>query len=487
MGHPLAASRRVIPVRWLIAAYLVVCTGYFVPGASWNPVSRFALTRAIVERQTFEITEFAPSTGDRAHVGDRFYSDKAPIPSLLAVPGYAAFYVVAKLRGKLPAFEAEGSVDRPARRVRVSPAFRAGLFVCTMSTAGLAAAFIGVALYELLRRRVSQRAAVAASLATVLGTPLYPYATSFFGHTIAAAFLLGAFALLALSPARVPRIRLLAAGAALGAAAGSEYLAAVPAAVLAAWFVVRSRREQRLRTVALTTLGALAPLALVAVYHQVCFGAPWQTGYAFVTRPTFAAGHAQGLLGLTYPKLDAIIGLSIGRARGLFYVAPVCAVAVAAGVLTWLRERSTELLVTGAVLGTLFVANASYYMWNGGWATGPRHWVPAFGFLGLALGHAFARPGWRVAAFVTAALSALVMVLTTAVGLEAPPQADAIFDYLLPELRAGHIARISGASNLGIELGLNRRWSILPLLVWMALGAWWLAELPKRQSSVGIS
>jgi hypothetical protein len=84
-------------------------------------------------------------------------------------------------------------------------------------------------------------------------------------------------------------------------------------------------------------------------------------------------------------------------------------------------------------------------------------------------------------------LSALVRVLTTAVGLEAPPQADAIFDYLLPELRAGHIARISGASNLGIELGLNRRWSILPLLVWMALGAWWLAELPKRQSSVGIS
>jgi hypothetical protein len=464
-------------LRQLLFGYLFVCCAYFVPGASWNPVSRFALTRAIVETASFEITPYAASTGDRAQVGDRFYSDKAPIPSLLAVPAYAAFHAIAKLGGKQPAFEAQGTSEQPARRVRVSPAFRAGLFVCSASTSGLAGAVIGVALYELLRRRVSEGAAVAGAVASVLATPLYPYATSFFGHTIAAAFLIGSFALVVTAPEPASKGRLIAAGAALGAAAGSEYLAAVPAAVLALWFVARAPRGSRSRVAALVGGGALLPLALVAAYHQACFGAPWRTGYAFVKRPMFAAGHAQGISGITYPKLGALLGLSFGHARGLFYVTPACAVALLAGIAAWRRERWPELPAAGAAFGALLLANASYYMWDGGWATGPRHTVPALAFLGLGFGFGFAEPRWRVPVFVLATFSALVVVLTTAVGLEAPPHGDAIFDYLLPELRAGHIARISGASNLGLELGLSRRLSVVPGLVWMAFGAWWLAEI----------
>jgi len=471
-------------LRLLLAAYLFVSSAYFMPGASWNPVSRFALTRAIVELHSFEITRFANSTGDRAQVGERFYSDKAPIPSLLAVPAYAAFYAVAKARNKLPAFEALGPPERPAERVRVSPAFRMGLYVCSLSTSGLAGALLGVALFELLRRRVSLRAAMAGALATVLGTPLFVYSTSFFGHTIAAAFLLGAFALMVTASPEVKPKRLALSGACLALAVGSEYLSLIPAAVLALFFVGRAAAEgegsgawsTRARAAGWLALGALPPLAIIGAYHQTCFGAPWRTGYGFVTLPVFAQGHAQGLLGISTPKPAALFGLLFGRARGLFYLAPITAVGVAALALAWYRKRDGELAVAGLAFIALLLVNASYYMWDGGWATGPRHLVPAVAFLGLGIGFAFEQPKWRAVALLTASVSAWIMVMTTAVALEAPTQGDALFDYLIPALRAGRIARIPGASNLGLSFGISRALSALPALIGMAVGAWWLTE-----------
>jgi hypothetical protein len=70
----------------------------------------------------------------------------------------------------------------------------------------------------------------------------------------------------------------------------------------------------------------------------------------------------------------------------------------------------------------------------------------------------------------------MVMLFTTAVGLEAPPERDAIFEYLLPALHEGRIARLPGAGNLGMVLGLPRRLSVLPLIFWTGLGAYFLLE-----------
>jgi hypothetical protein len=470
-------------LRWLIGAYLFVVAAYFSPGATWNPVSRFCLTRAIVETGSFEITPLAASTGDRSRVGERYYSDKAPIPSLLAVPAYSAYYAIARARGRLPGFEAEGTEERPAQRVRVSPAFRAGLWVSSVATSATAFALLGIAIFEVLRRRVGVAAAVIGALATLLGTPLLPYATSFFGHTIAAALLFGGFALTdsarALAPSAAGRRRVLA-GLLLGLACGTEYVASVPALIVAGHAVYVASRDARRRVLVELLAGAAGPLVVIGIYHGICFGRPWRTGYQFIPRPTFARGHAQGLLGVTYPRLDALLGILVGRARGLFYVTPLALVLVVALIAGHRRTRDPALVLALLVLSSLVVINASYYMWDGGWATGPRHVVPALGFLALGAGLSFAwGGGWRIVMVVSASLSALVMLLTTAVSLESPPSSDAIFSYLLPALKEGKIARVSGASNFGIELGLSRRASVLPILGFVAVGAWWLTELVR--------
>jgi hypothetical protein len=305
---------------------------------------------------------------------------------------------------------------------------------------------------------------MAGAITTVLGTPLFAYSASFFGHTLAAAFLLGAFA----------SKRPIVVGACLALAVGCEYIALVPAAILTAYFTWRTPAAARVKQVALLASGALGPLALLALYHHVCFGAFWRTGYGFVTLPVFAEGHARGVLGVGLPQLDAFFGITLGRARGLFYLAPITLLGIVALAIAWKRSREPELGVCLAVVMALFLANAGYYAWDGGLALGPRHVVPILGFLGIGIGLAFtwARGRWLVIALAIA--SAMAMVLGVAVGLEIPRTGDALFDHIYPSFLAGHVARSRGASNFGLLLHLGRTASVIPVLLWVAVGAWWL-------------
>jgi hypothetical protein len=462
----------------LLSVLVFACAAYFVPGASWSPVSRFSLTRALVERRSLEITDFAASTGDRAEVSGRFYTDKGPVPSFVAAPAYALFYAIARARHRVPAFRAEGTPLAPAQVVRPSPAFRNGLYLCSLTTAAVALAALAWALFDVLSRRVSREAAALGTLATCLGTPLFPYATSFFDHTVAAALLLTAFALLdpragpseasggpggTEGPLRVGALersasRTFAAGALLGLAVGTEYVVVVPAAFVAAAAFVRPRAP-----LSTLLLGAAVPLALLGAYHLACFGSPLRTGYSFITHPGFAAGQASGVFGIGWPRPSALFGILFGGSRGLFYVSPIAL----AGVVQAIRERrfrSDPAFAIGAlVFSTLLLVNAGYYMWDGGRALGPRHLVPALGFVGIGIGYAFERH--RALAAALAALSIVVIVSGTAAGLEVPSDVDVVFDYIVPSIRDGHLAHAPGASNLGLLAGLGPRWSLLPLAV----------------------
>src|SRR5262245_26815995 len=86
LEHPLHRLRLGY-AAWLFGAFC-----YFLPAATWNPVSRFDLTRSIVERRTFNIDAYVNNTGDRARRGDHWYSDKAPLAALLALPAYQAYH-----------------------------------------------------------------------------------------------------------------------------------------------------------------------------------------------------------------------------------------------------------------------------------------------------------------------------------------------------------------------------------------------------------
>ena len=288
-------------LRFVYATWLFGIFAFFVPAATWSPASRFALTQAVVERGTLSIDAYASSTGDRALVGDRWFSEKAPLPSLVAAVPFAAVRAIQHARGVQPTYRAYVQGQTPAARLEVNQAYQQGLFVSSVFTSALGGVAVGLLAFELLRRRTTIRLALLGSALLALGTPLFPYATSFYGHTPAAALLLGALLALdplgqrgGLDPAR-KRVRI--AALCLAAAPGCEYLAAVPAAIIGGWFLLRSRA--RLDALLDFALGAVVPVAVVCAYHTATFGAPWRTGYSFIVNPQFEAGQKAGFLGIT--------------------------------------------------------------------------------------------------------------------------------------------------------------------------------------------
>src|SRR5512139_261449 len=138
---------------WAYAVWIFGIFGYFIPAATWSPASRFALTRALVEESRLTIDSTVRSTGDRARREGHWYTDKAPLPSVLAVPGYSMLSAWNALRGVAPHFKAIETPDTPAKRVIVNRAFQRSLYVCSLTTAGVAGTVLALLAAELARRR----------------------------------------------------------------------------------------------------------------------------------------------------------------------------------------------------------------------------------------------------------------------------------------------------------------------------------------------
>lgn len=483
-------------LRFFFALFLLQTGAYFVPPATWNPVSRFGLTRAIVEAGSFELGPLADATGDRAHVGERWYSEKSPIPSFLAVPAYAVTRAVHLALGREPpTFVATSRDGIPAVRVEVNRSFAQLLYACAVAAGAVPYAVLGWLLLGFLLRRFAPVVAVAGAGLMMLGSLLLPYATSFYGHVLAACALFGAAVMLDERAGRASgvagsgrdigsvasrtgvvsagrqRTTLVLAGALLGLATVTEYLSSVPGLALAGWAVFRAGPHGRVTRLGLLALGALAPALAIAGYNTACFGAPWRSGYSFVTLPVFVAGHARGLMGVSWPDPEALWLSLFGSSRGLFVLTPLALVG-AAGLVAWLRERrddhATRALAAGLL--ALLVVNSGYYMWWGGAATGPRHLVPALPVLAVGVAWALTRPWWRAAAVVAGIASCLVMLAFAGVGVEAPERDHVLSDYLFARLAQGKVAGLQGASNLGVLLGLPVAASLAPLLAWWLIG-----------------
>jgi hypothetical protein len=142
------------------------------------------------------------------------------------------------------------------------------------------------------------------------------------------------------------------------------------------------------------------------------------------------------------------------------------------------RARAGDRTALAATLGftSLLLVNASYYMWWGGAAAGPRHLVPVLGFLALGTPWLCERRWRQWLSGVLGVISIANMAAIAAIGLEAPEHGDVLVDFVYKRLLLGKLSELSGASNLGIEIGLARGGTLGPLLVWLFIGCYMLAQ-----------
>jgi len=432
--------------------------------AAHNPniVSRLALTTAVVQNGSIVINGYEDMTFDKAFRDGKYYTDKAPMLSFLAIPAAAAFNAIA------PVTWGDASSKR----------FWAYAWFCTVFSVGLISAAAGAALsLTVLSKTKSYPAAVLSACVYGLATPMLGWSTAFFGHAPAAAMVLLAWVLLDCAEGRARRA---VGGALLGLAVSLEYTAVVPAAVIGAILFARLWIAQGFQRAvldyAIATFAGLAVVSPILVYNQVAFGGPFSLGYAHLQA---FEEMQRGLFGITTPKPWIAWELLFGRMRGLLWCAPAF-FALALGVwYAWRSETYRHLALASVLIFAWYLlSNAGYAYWNGGYSTGPRHMTGMFGMLCLCFGLVWPQmpqPARQVS-YLLFGIGAVISIAAAAVDMAAPDHiADPIFTYILPKFFAGQLQTTVFYWFFEFAGLLN----LLPLAALGAALAWYVRRLPS--------
>jgi hypothetical protein len=79
----------------------------------------------------------------------------------------------------------------------------------------------------------------------------------------------------------------------------------------------------------------------------------------------YTTQHSAGFLSLSYPRLDALWGITFGSYRGLFFISPILLLAVV-GLAIWgyRREYRRAWWLCIYAVGSFFLFNGSSIMWQ---------------------------------------------------------------------------------------------------------------------------
>jgi hypothetical protein len=469
----------------LIGAVVLVSYAYFYQAGGWNQNSRFDLVRAVIEQGTLRIDSYHENTEDKAFANGHYYSDKAPGLALVAVPIAEVTRFFLRVAGLDPA--------SPRGLVAIS-------YSVTLFGVALPMAMACVVLFLIALQLGSDvNAAAFGALALGLATPMWAYSTLFWGHSLAGACLVFAFAFALRLRRNQSHARDTLLGLAVGLAAGwatvTEYPAApasVILAVLALGLVWRDGWPRRARVGVGIAIGAFACIAVLLIYQLRVFGSAFQPSYSYYPPGAFP-WMKRGYMGLTYPRIDVALKLLFGCRRGLLFVAPV-ALAAPFGLRCLWKQPATRAAAVAAtaVAAYYFLFNASFLVWPGGWSYGPRYMAAGLPLLCVGLA-----PAWSKAHSLCRVLLALAAAWGCAFALMAvsttaqPPDNFhcALFQLIWPSFWAGKLSlnsqsmlmisedptgRAHGAFNLGELAGLHGLPSLIPLLaVWGVAAMLW--------------
>ncbi len=429
------------PGRVSVLLFLAVLLSYayfihYIGREEWNATSRFDLVFALSGEGTCRIDSFHANTGDKVYFGGHYYSDKAPGPAFLAVPFFRAL--------RRLGVEGEKTIQ----------------YLLTLIVVGVPCALASLALHRLLGEAggADEEGRITLALGYALGTLVSPFATVFYGHSLAAACALVAFFLLFRMRAGIYPERWSTAWLAGLVCAGGvlcDFPAAISVVLLTGYLLVALKKK---RLFFAWCLGLALPLLLLGYYNLSCFGAPFASSYSYHQ----VYDHHAGFLGITLPKLDALYGITFSPYRGIFYQSPFLLLAFPAFACFARKGRRREwLLCLLIALGFLYF-NAGYAYWDGVGSIGARFLVPALPFLVLPL--AALPRAWRGTLKALVLISVAFMLAINATEPRAEWKVSSPLIYFSFFL----LARGFISDNLGTAAGLASRWSLLPLLAALA-------------------
>ena len=338
----------------LCAVALIVLTS-FHPYPYDNVVTRWALTRQIVDEGSIRIDPYVQYTNDRALSGGHYYCDKAVLTSLLTVLPYGASKSLSTITG-----------------LHFSPDFIR--YIAERLVTGASLILLLLLLFRFLKKQ--GYSTFLPLLALGAGSILLPYSTLLYGHVPAALFIFmswyfqekGRYALSDISGALASAI---------------EFPVSLIFLIL---LLYRGRRYWTIKRLA-RTAGFLVLAFLPQLLHNwAAFGSPFTMGYSLETAEAFE-GMSEGLFGFTLPSFRSLYILVLSPERGLLFYMPW----IALGFWGFFSGRRFKTVLKTNPLPLIIIAYSvlfsAYYMPTGGWAYGPRHLIPVIPFAAIGLAH----------------------------------------------------------------------------------------------------
>ena len=393
---------------------LLFCTWFFHVGHV-NQIARYDAVSAFFENtgddaRTFRIDRYLYSemkqmnTSDWSEYGGHYYSNKSPGTTWFGVALLAPVYPLE--RRICP----DGDGISP--RAEIFNAWYLNFMLGVLPTAFSVLALAGI----LLKLGAGEARAYSGALLIVLGTAVFPFATTLMAHSTVAACLV--FSLW--SYLRGGKWSLFASGACFGAAVLFDYSAGLllPLALI---FIFCREKGRIWQFIA----GGVPFAVLYCVYNAMCFGGPFSFAAQYINPVYRTEGDAAGGL-LSLPNAWLILELLFGARRGVLIASPFLFFAVP-GFLALRNQgglRRGLALLIALSFAALLLMNASFNGWHSGASFTARYIVPVIPFVGILAVMTPLKSGLRRGLFCLFAAVSLLNMFAVAAYTVTPPEHD---------------------------------------------------------------
>lgn len=323
----------------------IVIVFYIDVWTNSNTTSRALPVVTFFENHSFKIDKYQSLTEDKSFINGHYYSDKAPLPTLITIP----FFGIAKGIGLVK--EIDGSLHG-------KEIYTIGTLICSMIP------FLLILILTFYK--VNKNSSVSPVFLTVLpffGSFIFIFAGTFFNHLISALFLLLAYIFL-------KEKKFFAAGIFIGLGFLCEYITLLVATI---WFFQILANERKIKPLFSFGLGVVPALIFLMIYNYLFTGSPFLMLYKFHTYQELHTNY-----GFSHPTLQSLWGLTFSQYKGLFFYAPfliICLVYAIKLIITKSISEVGRFLLTNYLiipsLAIIFLVS-SYFGWWGGWTYGPR-------------------------------------------------------------------------------------------------------------------
>lgn len=270
---------KIVSIPWLL--FIVSTILFFTTSVgimNSGDGTQYALTKALVEKQTVQIDDFFYYTynTDYAVFNDHYYSDREPGQSFMAVP----FYAMGKLLNPITVLPYNGQHEGSTAD--------AGVQVHTIMFVSLLAALAVVLVYKIAFHFTQKRLPSFLTAGTLaVGTLVWKYSSGFYRQPVTMCFLLLAFYCILKGRSAS---KLFLSGIFLGLTLACDLTMIFPVGAFVLYIVFTSIVKQlsHHKVLIVFFIGIVISLALNAGYNAVVFKSPFTNPHLYEGNPNWA-------------------------------------------------------------------------------------------------------------------------------------------------------------------------------------------------------